>query len=375
MSTQFHIVQNYLRSWFWQFAGFPIRCFGLGLFGLDRFLWQRHPLAKKIPESWQEILTEVNRDAPFFKAVPYRKSDSSDLSKEQQLLKVALAVTNLHYYDSNLEAYGRTVEEIGSYLKHESITNRAGVEGSTIWPEYLHAKATVESLSGHPGMAACSNSQAQLSSQVRREELMATEYEGCTMCCRIESFTDNKEYLLSTQERYLVNAIDTQLNDFSERLGTFVPDSDNPVLKEDNTLNQQHMISFRVAMMRCKAQMYTENPDIAIIDDNIKLARNHRLLMNISSMNNFEIGSYDFAISFYDFILSYKRRNPKNETYDLDKSRAILKAWFNCSIVLTLSLPLRVSSLLLANTLTWSAMKIESLLKPPSGAITKTWVG
>jgi hypothetical protein len=254
MSEQFQSVFVWLEALFWQIVGFPIRFFGLGLFGLDRILWERHPLAKKIPGEWQETLKEVKRYAAFFKAVPYRKSDNSPFDKEQQFLKLALAVANLHYFSPNLEAYRRTVKEIGSYLKHEYRTNK-GVKGSKVWVDYLHAKATVESLFGHSEIAACENSQASLLSQERGENLQAITYEGCTMCCRIESLTASKKYLLSPKEEYLMNAIDTQLNNLSNQLDAFP-------LKEAEicTESQLSTVSFYISMMRCKAQMHNEKP-------------------------------------------------------------------------------------------------------------------
>lgn len=165
---------------------------------------------------WQKKKTEVSRDA-FFKSVPYRPSYTSPFDQEKLLVAAALAVAGHQYFRSDLEGYRSTIGRIGSYLEHALITNDHEVRESDVWKEYLHDKATIESLFGEPSTAARLNSEVtQLCSEKRGRALDQLMYDGCTMCCRVESLTPDEDHLLA--------ALESRLTDLLRRAGDLQED-------------------------------------------------------------------------------------------------------------------------------------------------------
>jgi hypothetical protein len=197
-----------------------------------------------ISEGWQTALSEVEAHAPFFKSIKYSPKYNASFDQEKILLHAAIAVANFHYFRSDIEAYRRSVEKIGLYLDYVVLTNEYEVKQSDIWAEYLHAKASVEMIFGNPAIAACINSEVKkIYRQKQKLALEEITYEGCTICCRMESLTPDEDYLLT--------AIDSQLKKLANDLISFSSkEGRKPDDPEFNTIN------FYIAMLRCKAQMY-----------------------------------------------------------------------------------------------------------------------
>lgn len=265
---------------------------------LDRLLWKKYVSDKMISEGWQTALSEVEAHAPFFKAVEYRPKYSASFDQEKLFLHAAIAVANFHYFCSNLEAYRCSVERIGSYLNYVIHTNEYEVEQSDIWAEYLHAKATVEMIFGNPAIAACINSEVKKLYSQRQRPLEEITYEHCTICCRMES--------LSTDENYLLSAIDSQLKKLSDNLINFSSKAGrNPNDSELNTT------SFYIAMLRCKAQMYMEKPDITILQENIQKAKKSK-----DFISGFDLETYNAIVPLYEAILSMHKQDAVEQTKD-----------------------------------------------------------
>jgi hypothetical protein len=264
---------------------------------LDRLLWKKYVSDRMISEGWQTALSEVEAHAPFFKAIEYRPKYNASFDQEKFFLHAAIAVANFHYFCSNLEAYRRSVERIGLYLNYVIQTNEYEVKQSDIWAEYLHAKATVEMIFGNPAIAACINSEVKkLYSQRQKPTLEEITYEHCTICCRMES--------LSADENYLLTAIDSQLKKLSDDLINFSSKAGrNPNDSELNTT------SFYVAMLRCKAQMYMEKPDISILQENIQKAKKSK-----EFISGFDLETYNAIILLYEAILSMHKQDEVRET-------------------------------------------------------------
>ena len=288
----FKDVSYWVRVCFWRLAALfikPLR--------LDRFLWKKYILDKRISTEWQEALDEVKPHAPFFEAVAYRPKYDAPFDQEKLFLDAAIAVANFHYFRPNLEAYRRSVERIGSYLNYVAISNSYAVEQSDIWVEYLHAKATVEMIFDHPAIAASTNSKARQSYSQKPEQtkkpghlLDEITYEHCIICCRMESLT--------TDENYLLTAIDSQLQKLCDDL---IDLSQTGGIKPDDL--KLNTVSFYIAMLRCKAQMYTKEPNIDVLRENIEKAKKFKEYISGSDLEKFDFKTYEVVVPLYRAIL------------------------------------------------------------------------
>ena len=291
-------ISRNLSYWFhvglWRLAAPLIK-----VLGLDRLLWKKYVSDKMISEGWQTALSEVEAHAPFFKAIEYRPKYNASFDQEKILLHAAIAVANFHYFCSDIEAYRRSVERIGLYLNYVILTNEYEVKQSDIWAEYLHAKASVEMIFGNPAIAACINSEVKkLYHQKQGLTLEEITYEGCTICCRMESLTADEDYLLT--------AIDSQLKKLSNDLVNF--SSKEGRKPDDPELNT---IDFYIAMLRCKAQMYMEKPDVAILEENIQKAKKSK-----DFISGFDLETYNAIVPLYEAILSMHKQDAVKQTKD-----------------------------------------------------------
>ena len=287
-------LSNWFRVGLWRLAA-PL----INVLGLDRLLWKKYVSDKMISEGWQTALSEVEAHAPFFKAIKYRPRYNASFDQEKFFLHAAIAVANFHYFCSDIEAYRRSVERIGLYLDYVILTNEYEVKQSDIWAEYLHAKASVEMIFGNPAIAACINSEVKkLCHQKQRLTLEEITYEGCTICCRMESLT--------VDENYLLTAIDSQLKKLFNDLINF--SSKEGRKPDDPELNT---IAFYVSMLRCKAQMYMEKPDITILQENIQKAKKSK-----DFISGFDLETYNATVPLYEAILSMHKQDAVKQTKD-----------------------------------------------------------
>ena len=123
-------------------------------------------------------------------------------------------------------------------------------------------------------------------------------YEGCTICCRMESLTPDEDYLLI--------AIDSQLKKLANDLISF---SSKEGRKPDNP--ELNTINFYIAMLRCKAQMYMEKPDVAILQENIQKAKKAK-----DFISSFDLETYNAIVPLYEAILSMHKQDTVKQTND-----------------------------------------------------------
>jgi hypothetical protein len=279
------------------------------LLRLDRALWKKRLRCRPPSPSRQIALAEVKKDEAFYRAIPYRPSYHSPFHEEKLLTAAALDVAELFYFESNIGAYRRAVEKIGSYLKHTSILNDDEVSKSDIWIHYLHCQATLESLFGNPSAAARLHSEAkQLCTEICGRGLDALTHEGCTMCCRVESLTGDEDYLLA--------ALDSQIVDLSKRVEAIQDDMQFQYDRSD-----LYTRSFYVAMLRCKVQAHANRPDIAAMQSAIERAKSFR-----KHLDSLAGGMYDAIVPFYEALLSMLKSQPPEHTADLyDRSLEALR--------------------------------------------------
>jgi hypothetical protein len=190
--------------------------------------------------------------------VPYRAPCHGSFDKEQVLIGWALHTATYHYFrgERALEAYKRVVQSVGTYLEHARKTDPAQITSSAVWRDYLHSKATLAQISGRPDVAASLNSQVK--TLFPSEPLESLQYEGCTMCCRLETLTGGEDYLL--------RKIDEQLQSLIAEFQKSLSASSQP---QDSDI---HTKIFYVAMLRCKAQARRNQPDLAVMKQAIEIA-------------------------------------------------------------------------------------------------------
>jgi len=279
------------------------------LFRLERALWKKRVLSPMSSLSWQAALTEVHSREAFFKSIPYRPSYDSPFDQEKLFVKIALAVANFYYFRSDLKAYIHLVRRVGSYLDHAMTSNAREVHDSDVWADYLHHKASIESIFGQSAKAACLNSEVkQLCSQKHGRIVDALTYEGCTMCCRVESLTADEDYLLT--------ALDSQILDLLRRLEA-LPRDQRPV---DNA-SDFYTPAFYISILRCKIQAHARYPNVAAIESAIEQAKRFR-----EHIDGPERDTYDVVVPFYEALLSmFKKESVKQTTALYDKSLEALQ--------------------------------------------------
>ena len=276
----------------WQIIGPIIR-----LTHLDRRLWKRHVEHLDVAGGWKGAMSQVEARAAFFDAIPYRPEYSAPFDQEKLLLSTALAVANRKYFLSDLDGYRKVVRRVGSYLENSLITNEREVSESDVWADYLHHKATIESLFGQPAIAACINSEVkQLFAAKEGRLLDALTYEGCTMCCRVES--------ISSDEHYLLSALSSQTEDLARRIRD-IPD----VVPSAGDITDIATRALFIHLLRCKVQAHMREPDANQLEQAIADAKRCR-----EHITGQDASTYDVVVTFYEAYLSKVRKQPAADT-------------------------------------------------------------
>lgn len=277
----------------WYSLGLIIR-----LFRLNRLVWIWRLSSQPPPKNWKEGLGKVKSQAAFFDAVLYRAPCHRSFDKEQDLIGWALHTKTYHYFrgERALGAYKRVVQSVGTYLEHARKTNSAQITSSAVWRDYLHSKATLEQISGRPDVAASLNSEAK--TLFPSEPLESLQYEGCTMCCRLETLTNGEDYLLTK--------IDEQLGSLIVEFRKSLSASGQP---QDPDINTK---IFYVAILRCKAQARRNKPDLTVMKQAIEIAEESGRYIT-----GLEKETYDVTTNFYKAFVSEGEKRPQTETEDL----------------------------------------------------------
>ncbi len=270
--------------------------------GLDRALWRKKAseLRPVLDKGWKEQLLAVENASPFLQVAHYRPNHSLGFDSERENLAVAIAIANLHYFRGDIAAYEQSFRRAGEYLE-DSAKRDGFVRESDVWAEYLHYKASLLRLGGHPSGAARENSKVVQVYRSLNRSVEADSSRRCTICCRIES--------LAPEESDLRHALARQADSVAAKFqhGT---DSTGQLSENDRRTDE-----FYAQVVRCKVQVHAQVPDLSILEDAIKKAKDCQ-----GSMHGPDMPAYRAAVPLYEAILSYHRGDLINARVHYDRA-------------------------------------------------------